>query len=429
MSNNNSFTETASAGADAGRNSGGLGAGASRWRSGTVLPAHLNYRQKTNLGSFYTPLHIVRLLYKTLAENAPADFADVVLEPACGFGVFFAESFPQQGGAVRFIGADIDTDALAVARRDFSKVSFFAHNALVNVNREKYGIARDERLVIVGNPPYNDVTSHVKNKIKSTPCKIDNDIRTRDLGLSFMLASAKLRPDYIAVLHPLSYLIKKANFRILAPLMGNYRLCDAVVFNSQEFAETSKGCGFPLVAAVYTRDAFGTDYEQICARKFHTLEGAIFSLSDYDYVCRYMPKYPERFWSGTPPKDSLKFFTMRDINALKRSRTFITEDTPNTIYIRPEKLHYYCYVDAFKEIAGSLPYYLGNLDVMIDRDAFEKIKDDFLTLSIAKHPAVFRATYPMPSSEQLRFAKSRVAAYFKELFSNIPFFNPQNLCP
>ena len=379
--------------------------------------AHLTYRQKTNLGSFYTPPRLVCLLYDVIARNIPANSADTVLESACGYGAFFAEKFPQPNA--RLIGADIDSDALAIARRQFPKITIFNANALAQISRAKYGIRDNERLIIIGNPPYNDVTSHVKNRIKAAPCEIDASVRTRDLGLSFLLAAAKLSPDYIALLHPLSYLIKETNFKILAPLMRDYSLRDAVVFNSQEFAETSKGCGFPIVAAVYAKNSSGTTYEQIRHRQFRTIEGSSFSISDYDYVSRYITKYPTRFPSTPSHEAHFRFYTMRDINALKRSRTFITEDTANAIHIIPEKLPYYCYVDAFKDIAGTLPYYLGNLDIMINHPAFEPLKNDFLTVSVAKHPAIFSTHFSAPDTTHLRAAQEAVRHYFKKLFQNI----------
>jgi len=384
---------------------------------------HLSYRQKTNLGSFYTPPHLVRLVYETLAcrgnhKGLPLQ-ADVVLEPACGYGAFFAEKFPQKN--VRFIGTDIDPVALGIASKKFSYVEFKKTNMLSQISRSKFGISEDEKLVIVGNPPYNDITSRVKNEIKAEPCEIDKEIKTRDLGLSFMLAFAKLKPDYIAVLHPLSYLIKKTNFETLKSLMQNYELIDAVVFNSQEFTGTSKTNGFPIVAAVYAKNEQGTSYEQIVKRKFKTLESHEFSISDFDYICKYISKYPSRYSKA----DDFKFFTMRDINALKRSRTFIKEDTANTVYIPQEKLPYYCYVDIFKDIAEKLPYYFGNLDVPFDKTDFEKLKDDFLNLSIAKHPDIFADKFQIPKSEYINSAKIRVQNYFSKLFLlhlNLPVF-------
>ena len=380
---------------------------------------HLSHKQKTNLGSFYTPPHLVRLVYETLAKNANGNFANVVLEPACGYGAFFTENFPCK--KVRLIGTDIDPMALTIASKKFSEVEFKKINMLSQISRSKFGIDEGEKLAIVGNPPYNDVTSHVKNKIKAEPCAIDKKIKTRDLGLSFMLAFANLKPDYIAILHPLSYLIKKTNFETLKHLMQSYTLLDAVVFNSQEFTETSKSNGFPIAAAVYKRSEHGTSYEQIVKRKFKTLEKQEFSISDFDYVCKYISKYPSRSSNA----GDFKFFTMRDINALKRSRTFIKEDTANTIYISQEKLPYYCYVDIFKDIASKLPYYFGNMDVPFDKSNFEKLKDDFFALSVAKHPDIFAERFSVPKPERLSFAKMKVQNYFNELFKGNFLYLPK----
>ena len=377
------------------------------------MSKHLSYRQKTNLGSFYTPLKLVNLVYETLAENIKGNSVDVVLEPACGYGAFFAKAFPQK--KVRFIGADIDPMALTLARSNFPNVEFKKTNMLSKIYRLKYGIEEKERLAIVGNPPYNDVTSHVKNRIKAEPCEIDEKVKTRDLGLSFMLAFAKLEPVYIAILHPLSYLIKKNNFETLKPLMRNYTLLDAVVFSSREFSDTSKNSGFPIVAAIYEKNMRGTNYGQIIKRKFKTLENQEFSISDFDYICKYISKYPSNYSKIS----EFKFFTMRDINALKRSRTFIKEDTANTIYIEPEKLPYYCYVDIFKDLIPKLPYYFGNLDVPFDRNSFEKLKDDFFILSIVKHPDIFAGKFSIPEPDRVNFARKRVLSYFDKLFKRV----------
>lgn len=375
---------------------------------------HLTYHEKTNLGSFYTPLPLVSRVYEMLQRTAGDAAADVILETSCGYGAFFA--VPTRQAQARLIGADLDPAALAVARDNFPFVTFHETNALANISRTKYGVGENERLVIVGNPPYNDVTSHVKNRVKAAPCAIDETVRTRDLGLSFLLSFAKLAPSFIAVLHPLSYLIKEANFKALRPLMRNYVLRDALVFNSQEFSETSKSNGFPIVIALYARDPRGTTYADITGRRFHTLEGASFSLADFDYVCRYITKYPTRC-SRRPPEGAYRFYTMRDINALKRSRTFIREDTDNTIYINQDKLPYYCYVDVFKDFADELPYYFGNLDVMFNHVEFAKIKDDFVLLSAAKHPGVFPAS-TVHDREHCLTARDNVRAYFSRLFAS-----------
>jgi len=110
---------------------------------------------------------------------------------------FFSEKFLQKN--VRFIGADIDPMALTIARKKIPNIEFKKINVLSQISRSKFGIGENEKLAIVGNPPYNDVTSRVKNDIKAKPCKIDEEIKTRDLGLSFMLAFAKLKDDFFAL--------------------------------------------------------------------------------------------------------------------------------------------------------------------------------------------------------------------------------------
>lgn len=77
---------------------------------------------------------------------------------------------------------------------------------------------------------------------------------------------------------------------------------------------------------------------------------------------------------------------MRDINALKRSKTFMDKVITNSVLVTADKLRFYCYVDVFKEYCSKLPYYFGNLDVFIDIDEFNKISDYFITISAVKHP-------------------------------------------
>lgn len=380
------------------------------------MPAtHLTFSQKTNLGSFYTPSALVARIYKMLSPWL--EDCDVLLDSSCGYGAFFEQPFPQND--IRKIGGDIDAEALSVAQDRFSDVSFFNINALENVSRELYGISPRERLVIVGNPPYNDITSRVKQHLKtSLPTPMDDDIRTRDFGISFLLSFEKLDADFVAVLHPLSYLIKESNFKLLAPFMRRYSLCETLVVNSLEFSDTMKGSGFPIVLAVYKKSAAGTSYQEIVRRKFRTIEGRVFSVSDFDYVCRYIPKYPARFsrnHAGAPNR--YRFFTMRDINALKRSRTFIAEDSANTIIIPDGKLEYFCYVDIFKDFCATLPYFFGNFNVMFNRAEFEKIKSEFLVLSVAKHPDIFSKNFVQPTAARIAVAREHVRNYFSKLFS------------
>ena len=93
------------------------------------------------------------------------------------------------------------------------------------------------------------------------------------------------------------------------------------------------------------------------------------------------------------------FYTLRDINALKRNKTFLPSQSANAIKVFSDNLKYYIYIHFFKKYCANLPYFLGNLDIFIDNEAFLKIEDEFL--------AWF---YQKP------FDKSKIQAYFERLF-------------
>jgi len=76
---------------------------------------------------------------------------------------------------------------------------------------------------------------------------------------------------------------------------------------------------------------------------------------------------------------------MRDINALKRTKTFIENENTNTIRVTKNTLPYYCYVDIFKNYIKNIPYYFGNSDVFINNDSFIELQDIFIKQSCEKH--------------------------------------------
>ena len=181
---------------------------------------HLNHIDAINLGSYYTPEVIVDLTYSILQKNIKniKDFS--IIDSSCGYGSFLARN----NIARRLIGADIDQKAISEAKKIIGEVDFICQNSLLNVSRPSLTIKNDEKIITIGNPPYNDTTSIIRNSIKDTSIqdKIDADIKTRDLGMSFLLSYNKLKADYVCVLHPLSYLIKKANFALLSKFAKNY---------------------------------------------------------------------------------------------------------------------------------------------------------------------------------------------------------------
>lgn len=377
-----------------------------------ISQKHLNHVDAINLGSYYTPEVIIDLAYSVLQKNIKniKDFS--IIDSSCGYGSFLTKN----NIAKRLIGADIDQKAISEAKKIISGVDFICQNSLLNVNRSSLTIKSNEKIITIGNPPYNDTTSIIRNSIKDTSIqeKIDADIKTRDLGMSFLLSYNKLKADYVCVLHPLSYLIKKANFALLSKFAKNYKLIDGIIISSHEFSDTSRGMAFPILIALYKRDEQGMDYDYIQNYQFKIKDDGVFRLKDFDTIVNYVQKYPNKKFLNKNDKPVAKFWTLRDINALKRNRTFIDNDTYNTVYILLEKLPYYCYIDIFKQYTDKMPYFIGNCDVIIDNEKFKKIKQCFVYQSIHTNPVL---------KNKLRFreipdAKLKIDIYFKELIES-----------
>lgn len=373
---------------------------------------HLNHIDAINLGSYYTPGIIVDLAYSILQKNIKdiKDFS--ILDSSCGYGSFLIRN----NIVKRLIGADIDQKAISEAKKIISGVDFICQNSLLNVSRSSLMIKNDEKIITIGNPPYNDTTSIIRNSIKDTSIqdKIDADIKTRDLGMSFLLSYDKLKADYVCVLHPLSYLIKKANFALLSKFAKNYKLIDGIIISSHEFSDTSRGMAFPILIALYERDEKGMDYNYIQNYQFKVKDDGILRLKDFDTIVNYVQKYPNKKFLNKNDKPVARFWTLRDINALKRNRTFIDEDTYNTVYVLMEKLPYYCYIDIFKQYTDRMPYFIGNCDVIIDNEKFGKIKECFIAQSVHTNP-VLRNKFRF---REIPDAKFKIDNYFKELLEN-----------
>jgi hypothetical protein len=349
---------------------------------------HLNHNDTVNFGSFYTPEWLVDIVYSLIQRNLPDLTQYSILDTSCGYGGFLRGQ--------NTIGADIDEGAIKTARGKAPHGVFIEQNSLLNISRSQYNLDENAKIIIVGNPPYNDTTSFVKNHIKRNKLKSeiferDADVISRDLGISFLLSYDKMQADYICVLHPLSYLIKKANFESLLSFNHNYKLTDSVVVSSGVFSDTSQVTHFPIIIGFYERNPSGMDYDYIANYKFKTNEGKAFSLRQYDTIGKYISKYPNH--NKISNEETVAYFyTMRDINALKRMATFIDRETccqkNYAVRVTKQQLPYYCYVDVFKEYIPHIPYYFGNSDIMIDNDAFAEIQDSFVCKSIKKHPSL-----------------------------------------
>ena len=220
------------------------------------MQTHLDSKQTINLGSFYTPRNIVNKAYAML--EARVNLKDFLLfDSSCGYGDFFIQydeylnkadsnnkdyidtdyshidsnhtlsnkpikayfnnthygdvnisnkdfikkdSSKVDSKIYRYLGADIDSIAL---QRVAKNIRTLQTNSLENVSRKKFGIRENERLIIIGNPPYNDKTSMIRNGIKQGLYVIDSILKHRDIGISFLRSYAVLEPDFVCVLHPL----------------------------------------------------------------------------------------------------------------------------------------------------------------------------------------------------------------------------------
>jgi len=365
---------------------------------------HLKSRKLlVNFGSYYTPPWIVKLVWRLIQPFI--DEKSVIFDPACGYGVFLKEKT-----LARKVGNDIDLEALKVAKTQVPDATLFSLNALLFYKRKHYEIGEGEKLIIIGNPPYNDTTSQAKKRLKGLSFEVSSEIKSRDVGISFLRAFYHLRADYVCILHPLSYLIKRANFRLLREFKDSYRLLDAVIISSREFNFTSRASEFPIAIALYKRDERGMDFSFVENYPFETIDGKRFKLSDFDYIGEYLQKYPKR--GEKLEGEKLLFYTLRDVNALKRNKTFLEKPTANAVKIDIRQLDYYVYVDVFKDFINRVPYYFGNLDIPLKDSLFKSYKDFFISYALRKRTFLKRF---YPKHEILNGDSEKVEEYFRKL--------------
>ena len=371
---------------------------------------HLNYKERINLGSYYTNTEHISCVWDFINPYINNNF--IILDSSCGYGNFLIDSNNKK------IGNDIDNIAVAEAQKNIKNISFFNFNALEEIDRKKYFIKENDKLCIIGNPPYNDRTSIIRRGIKKTSFNIDRDVETRDLGISFLLSYNKLNADIVCVLHPLSYLIKKSNFALLKNFSKNYKLEKAKIISSGTFQESSKSMQFPIVIGLYLKNKNGMTYDYIKNFDFEIKNNLSLKINSFDYISNYIKKYPNKY--AKLEKDSILFWTMRDINALKRNRTFINKRNQNSIIIDKQRLDYYIYVDVFKRYSYNIPYYLGNCDVIINNDLFLKFKKYFIldTLFHYSYLRKYYANFDFSQSRYRLIAKEKINLYFKQLLKN-----------
>jgi len=330
---------------------------------------HLTYQAKINSGSFYTPSQLVNYVWKFI--NPFLTKNTTVLDTSSGKGNFFIN---QKNKNLSLIAVDNDQWAVNYLKENFSFLQIIQKNALTDIKRTNYGISENQNLIIIGNPPYNDLTSLKARKIKenfTTNLVIDPQIKSRDLGISFLRSYYHLKADYVCILHPLSYLIKETNFNHLKEFKNNYRLLKSLAIDSKKFTD-AKGASFPIAISLYQLDNKGMDYEYIKSFSFELEDGRKFSLNSFQFLTGLVSKYPKKSFSSDY-LDNLFFFTFRDINSIMRNRTFIQEFNNYSVPIEKDKLKYYAYIDYFKEeFQDTIPFYLRNMDVFYSSEFQEE---------------------------------------------------------
>lgn len=349
--------------------------------------SHLNDTKKSNFGKYYTPKSIVEIVKKWVEPFT--DRNTYIMDLACGCGAFM-EIF--KGSHI--YGRDIDKNVIGVLKI-LGIPNVEIDNSLINVNRAKFGLSDTDSIIIVGNPPYNDVTS--KNKRFGTKTKtitnieIDDDIKTNDYGQCFLKAYSKLNPNYICVLHPLAYLIKKSNFGKIKMFTDKYLLKKAVIFSSSIFPDLRGNTEFPVIVGLYEKG--NMDYEYIKSFKFDILDSnKKFVLSKFTTIDdlyngdRYINKYPIKIDKEHIKKSDIDLYqyNIRDTNSLMSSGNLMhlaNNDNTNYVTVNYSDFYKYAYLNMYKFFFKN-DFLVGNLSPLIDIDKYENDRDSQFLMMI-----------------------------------------------
>ncbi|MEK6599413.1 MAG: SAM-dependent methyltransferase [Deltaproteobacteria bacterium] len=372
----------------------------------THTAEHLPKNKKIRLGGYYTPEKLVSRVYNFVQPYLLGDGKkSIIFDSAGGCGAFLSNI---NGNDYRI--ADCDGEACNFLRQRFNTNKVFHANSLVDVNRDKYSIPSSTSLIMIGNPPYNDITSEFRNGEKGENL-CDDDLHDRDLGVSFLRSYNKLKADIVCVLHPLSYLIKEANFKRLRDFRENYRLIKAEIFSSSLFSGTGFG-KFPIIVALYERNLSGMDFDYIRGFKFNVLDNEkTFVLSDFQTTDGYINKYPPRKNDVQKSPIGLYYYTFRDFNSLKKNASFITKEHPNGIVITLDNFYKYSYLYSLKTLFNPKDAWLyGNLSPLVNIKDVEQNKGLYISYAI-KTNRVFR--------EMSNSVPKKISDFYKVKLDNI----------
>lgn len=330
--------------------------------------------KRVSMGQYHTPANLSKMVEDVVRPLLDGMPDACVFDQAVGMGALLQ---PFKGH--RLVGWDIDqTAVLTMKEMGFTNVGH--GNSLVNVSRKTFGIEEDEKLIIVGNPPYNDGSSQHKRQLKTTTPNTaaicDADIQARDVGMSFMLAAAKLDPEAICLIHPASYLIKESNFKLLHQFSAKYRLEMGLVCSSEEFG--LRGTPFPVVVALYKPGKM--DYSHIENFEFAVYRNMSGVLLDSGERLKLVNlETTKGFIRNLPPKASMAKtsdigihqFNFRDANYVITSATLTTKVSASTIPVQLCELGHYAYLNCFRRYFGK-DFVFGNLTPLVRKSDFQK---------------------------------------------------------
>lgn len=369
------------------------------------LAEHLPKNKRIQLGSYYTPEKLVKQVHEFIMpylENRRIEC--IVFDSAGGCGAFM---FGLKNYDYRI--ADCDLKACKFLKQHFNQHNIFQTNSLKGVNRDKYLIPSSAFLIMVGNPPYNDTTSEFKNGEKGHNI-CDEDLYDRDTGVSFLKSYNKINANVVCVLHPLSYLIKEANFKRLRDFKDNYKLIKGEIFSSALFHGTGTR-KFPILVSLYEKNTDGMTFDYIRNFKFNILGSSkTFVLSDFETTDGYINKYPPRKNDVQKSPIGLYYYSFRDINSLKKNASFITRVHPNGIVVTLENFYKYSYLYALKNLFNPDDAWLyGNLSPLINIEDVEQNKNLYVLYAIKTNKA-FR--------EVDNYILKKIADYYKIKFDD-----------
>lgn len=342
------------------------------------LSDHLPKNQRIQLGSYYTPEKPVKLVHEFIQPYLKRSGKNtIIFDSAGGCGAFL---FGIKGYDYRI--ADRDEEACKFLKQHFNQDNIFHTNSLIGINRDKYSIPSSAFLIMIGNPPYNDITSEFKSGEKGQNI-CDEDLYDRDIGISFLRSYRKLGADVVCVLHPLSYLIKEANFKRLHEFKDSYKLIEGEMFSSAMFHGTGTG-KFPILVALYEKNADGMTFEYIKNFRFKILDSdKTFILSNFKTTDGYINKYPPRKNDAQKSPIGLYYYSFRDLNSLKKNTSFFTKQRSNGIVVTLENFYKYAYLYSLKRLFNPEDSWLyGNLSPLIDIKEVERDKALYVSYAI-----------------------------------------------